>query len=973
MSKYRKNESGDIMDDLNSLKVERQKEAVKKVISAMTTGRDVSKLFPQVVKCILTQDLELKKLVYLYIINYARIKPVETLLAVNAFKKDASDLNNNPLTRALAVRTMGCLGVDQIMQFLCDPLKDALNDKDPYVRKTGALCVAKIYDINAQLVEEQFGFIDKIQNMLEEESNAMVIANCISALIEISTTKGKDIININWKKCRHLMSALHENNEWTQIYLLEGISRYSPKKQDEINEIIERVLPCVSHSNSGVVLSSIKILIKLLDLVENPETIRGVCNKITPSLVTLLSSEPEIQYVALKNINILIQKRPIIFEKDIKMFFCTFTEPLYNKIEKLGILYKLVTMNNIDMVLNELREYASDVDVQFVRRSVKLIGQCAIKLEKAAQRCVETLVELVKTQVSFVIQEAIIGLRDIFRRYPNSYEGAMAIVNENLRTLDDPEAKAALIWIIGEYSDRIDGAEAQLVKFIDNMKEEPFIVQLQILNAATKTFLKCQTDESFNILNGIFDYCTKECEIPDIRERGYMYYRLMSIDPQLASKIITTEKPRISEDVSGYDNVLLDKLLNNLGTLATVYSKPPELFVKKTKNKYFDEEEEGEYEESAFNLEQENNPSTSQSSNQNVQDYDNEIKQPEIDNKPIAPTNPNQDMVNQNSNAINLLDIDSILSGSASNQPPNMNQPSNPIQQPSTSNDLLDIFGGAPQQQPIPGNQMQNIMSGINSMNLEQPKSIVVPKMIVLPETAQGTAGPGKGLEIEAAFYRQINGLMLKLSLNNKSSGIAINNFVLQFNKNLFGIAIDPNCLSDIVLQQGQIIERIIPVEITQPDTTKIPQGNPPYTLQTGLRCNLNEYYFVIPIMFCVLFEPQSNLMPLEQYQALFTKIQTTQDSGMIIDNINPKYQSLTGLLDRLKDNGVYLVNKNDNPNGDSQLFMYTQLMNGQIVFIGIMYNQSNPGVCNVMCKSDSYFLIGYTLHALKFMLASEY
>ena len=33
MSNYRKNESGDIMDDLNSLKVERQKEAVKKVIS----------------------------------------------------------------------------------------------------------------------------------------------------------------------------------------------------------------------------------------------------------------------------------------------------------------------------------------------------------------------------------------------------------------------------------------------------------------------------------------------------------------------------------------------------------------------------------------------------------------------------------------------------------------------------------------------------------------------------------------------------------------------------------------------------------------------------------------------------------------------------------------------------------------------------------------------------------------------------
>ena len=187
--RYGKGESGDILEDLNSLKVDRQKDAVKKVISAMTIGRDVGKLFPQVVKCIATTDIELKKLVYLYIINYARVKPVETLLAVNTFKKDASDMNSNPLTRALAVRTMGCLGVEQIMQFLCDPLKDALMDKDPYVRKTAALCVAKIYDINAQLVEEQFCFVEMLQRLIEEEGNAMVIANCLAALIEISNTK----------------------------------------------------------------------------------------------------------------------------------------------------------------------------------------------------------------------------------------------------------------------------------------------------------------------------------------------------------------------------------------------------------------------------------------------------------------------------------------------------------------------------------------------------------------------------------------------------------------------------------------------------------------------------------------------------------------------------------------------------------------------------------------------------------------
>ena len=64
--------------------------------------------------------------------------------------------------------------------------------------------------------------------------------------------------------------------------------------------------------------------------------------------------------------------------------------------------------------------------------------------KKGAQRYVETLVELVKTQIGFVIQEAIIGLRDIFWR--NTFEGSMTVINENLRNLDDPEAKAALFY-----------------------------------------------------------------------------------------------------------------------------------------------------------------------------------------------------------------------------------------------------------------------------------------------------------------------------------------------------------------------------------------------------------------------------------------------------------------------------------------------------------------------------------------------
>lgn len=44
---------------------------------------------------------------------------------------------------------MGCIGIDSITDYLCDPLRDSMHDEDPYVRKTAAICVAKLFEINA--------------------------------------------------------------------------------------------------------------------------------------------------------------------------------------------------------------------------------------------------------------------------------------------------------------------------------------------------------------------------------------------------------------------------------------------------------------------------------------------------------------------------------------------------------------------------------------------------------------------------------------------------------------------------------------------------------------------------------------------------------------------------------------------------------------------------------------------------------
>jgi AP-2 complex subunit beta-1 len=107
-----------------------------------------------------------------------------------------------------------------------------------------------------------------------------------------------------------------------------------------------------------------------------------------------------------------------------------------------------------------------------VRKSVRSIGRLAIKVESAADNCINTLLSLVDTNVSYVVQEAVIVTRDIFRRYPGQYEGIIPKLCEHMDVLDEPESKAAMIWILGQYANRIDNVDDLLDDLVYAFLEE---------------------------------------------------------------------------------------------------------------------------------------------------------------------------------------------------------------------------------------------------------------------------------------------------------------------------------------------------------------------------------------------------------------------------------------------------------------------------------------------------------------------
>jgi AP-1 complex subunit beta-1 len=104
--------------------------------------------------------------------------------------------------------------------------------------------------------------------------------------------------------------------------------------------------------------------------------------------------------------------------------------------------------------------------------------------------------------------------------------------------------------------------------------------QLQILTAVVKLFLK-RPEKAQGLVQKVLQAATKENDNPDIRDRAYVYWRLLSntTDPNAAKNVVLSQKPPITTTIQSLPPALLDQLLEEMSTLASVYHKPPEQFV----------------------------------------------------------------------------------------------------------------------------------------------------------------------------------------------------------------------------------------------------------------------------------------------------------------------------------------------------------------------------------------------------------
>ncbi|KAL3633462.1 hypothetical protein CASFOL_022224 [Castilleja foliolosa] len=561
-----------------------KRELFKKVISYMTIGIDVSSVFSEMVMCSATSDIVLKKMCYLYVGNYAKHNPDLALLTINFLQRDCKD--EDPMIRGLALRSLCSLGVANLVEYLVGPLGNGLKDGNSYVRMVAAVGVLKLYHLSAPTCLDS-DFPALLKNLMLKDKDAQVVANCLISLqeiwiVEASTSeeaaKEREYL-LSKPLIYYFLNRIKEFGEWAQCIVLELVSKYVPTDSDEIFDIMNLLEDRLQHANGAVVLATIKVFLHMT--LSMTDVHQQVYERIKAPLLTLVSSGgPEQSYAVLSHLHLLVVRAPFIFSSDYKHFYCQYNEPFYVKKLKLEMLTAVANESNTYEIVTELCEYVANVDIPMGRESIRAVGKIALQ-QYDVNAIVDRLLQFLEMEKEHVTAETLVLVKDLLRKYPQWSHDCIAVVgNISSNNVQEPKAKAALIWMLGEYAQDMQDSPYILESLVENWDEEHSAdVRLHLLTAVMKCFLRrppeTQRTLGAALAAGLADFHQ------DVRDRALFYYRLLQYDVSVAERIVNPPKQAVSVFADTQSSEIKDRIFDEFNSLSVVYQKPSYMFTDK--------------------------------------------------------------------------------------------------------------------------------------------------------------------------------------------------------------------------------------------------------------------------------------------------------------------------------------------------------------------------------------------------------
>uniref|UniRef100_A0A8Q3WKN2 AP-3 complex subunit beta n=1 Tax=Homo sapiens TaxID=9606 RepID=A0A8Q3WKN2_HUMAN len=595
-SDLKKNE--DLKQMLESNKDSAKLDAMKRIVGMIAKGKNASELFPAVVKNVASKNIEIKKLVYVYLVRYAEEQQDLALLSISTFQRALKDPNQ--LIRASALRVLSSIRVPIIVPIMMLAIKEASADLSPYVRKNAAHAIQKLYSLDP---EQKEMLIEVIEKLLKDKST-LVAGSVVMAFEEVCPDR-IDLIHKNYRK---LCNLLVDVEEWGQVVIIHMLTRYartqfvSPWKEgDELEDngknfyesdddqkektdkkkkpytmdpdhrlLIRNTKPLLQSRNAAVVMAVAQLYWHI-----SPKSEAGIISK---SLVRLLRSNREVQYIVLQNIATMSIQRKGMFEPYLKSFYVRSTDPTMIKTLKLEILTNLANEANISTLLREFQTYVKSQDKQFAAATIQTIGRCATNILEVTDTCLNGLVCLLSNRDEIVVAESVVVIKKLLQMQPAQHGEIIKHMAKLLDSITVPVARASILWLIGENCERVPKiAPDVLRKMAKSFTSEDDLVKLQILNLGAKLYLT--NSKQTKLLTQYILNLGKYDQNYDIRDRTRFIRQLIVPNvksgalSKYAKKIFLAQKPAplLESPFKDRDHFQLGTLSHTLNIKATGY------------------------------------------------------------------------------------------------------------------------------------------------------------------------------------------------------------------------------------------------------------------------------------------------------------------------------------------------------------------------------------------------------------------
>ncbi|XP_062468386.1 AP-3 complex subunit beta-1 isoform X2 [Pezoporus occidentalis] len=593
----KKNE--DLKQMLESSKDSAKLDAMKRIVGMIAKGKNASELFPAVVKNVASKNIEIKKLVYVYLMRYAEEQQDLALLSISTFQRALKDPNQ--LIRASALRVLSSIRVPIIVPIMMLAIKEASSDLSPYVRKNAAHAIQKLYSLDP---EQKEMLIEVIEKLLKDKST-LVAGSVVMAFEEVCPDR-IDLIHKNYRK---LCNLLVDVEEWGQVVIIHMLTRYartqfvSPWKVVEVVEeysennfyesdeeqkekdqkgkdtysmdpdhrlLLRNTKPLLQSRNAAVVMAVSQLYWHLA-----PKSEAAIVSK---SLVRLLRSNREVQYIVLQNIATMSIQRKGMFEPYLKSFYVRSTDPTMIKTLKLEILTNLANEANISTLLREFQTYVKSQDKQFAAATIQAIGRCATNITEVTDTCLNGLVCLLSNRDEIVVAESVVVIKKLLQTQPAQHGEIIKHMAKLLDNITVPVARASILWLIGEYCEWVPKiAPDVLRKTAKSFTNEDDLVKLQILNLGAKLYLT--NSKQTKLLTQYVLNLGKYDQSYDIRDRTRFIRQLIVPNEKsgalskYAKKIFLAQKPAplLESPFKGRDHFQLGTLSHTLNSQATGY------------------------------------------------------------------------------------------------------------------------------------------------------------------------------------------------------------------------------------------------------------------------------------------------------------------------------------------------------------------------------------------------------------------